>query len=77
MKKAVPLALFHVLVLELISGVLSIVGAISPSFPFCILLNPVLSAKQGTKLVLCAVLGVPSEFNAKSALPWSAIMIKA
>ena len=28
LKKAVPLALFHVLVLELISGVLSIVGAI-------------------------------------------------
>jgi hypothetical protein len=57
--------------------ILSMVGAISASFPFSIFLKPVLSAKHGTKLVLCAVLGLPSGFMAKSAFPWSAIMIQA
>jgi len=57
--------------------IFKIVGAISPNFPFSIFSKPVLSAKHGTKLVLCAVLGLPSGFMAKSAFPWSAIMIKA
>ena len=46
-----------------------IVGEISPSFPFSILLYPVLTAKHGTKFLVCEVLGVPSSLIVNSAFP--------
>ena len=46
-----------------------IVGEISPSFPFSILLYPVLTIKHGTKFLVCEVLGVPSSLIVNSAFP--------
>ena len=52
----------------------NIVGAISPNFPFFIFLYFEFSKKQGTRFVVCAVLGEPSLFLQNSAFPWSEII---